>query len=80
MLISLPWHGARLFAIAIPLVVGGCGVQGVGPFSTPNPIRMSDRDRVTPETRAQIEALNVQIDQMRAMMGQRKQYMALPLP
>ena len=53
--------------------VSGCGL-------TPSPIRISDHDRLTPETRAQIDLINVQIEQMRITMGNRQQYMGLPLP
>jgi hypothetical protein len=71
---------AFLPVMLLILLLGACSPQGIRPFLTPSPIRISDRDRLTPETRAQIDLINVQIEQMRIMVGNRQRYMALPLP
>jgi hypothetical protein len=61
------------------LVLGltACAPQGVGPFTMPQTIQLSENDRLTAATRARIEALNAQLEQMAGLIGQRK-YLALP--
>lgn len=59
--------------LASAVAIAACAPQS----QVPRPIQLTENDRVTPSTRAQIDAANAQLEFLRTFLGH---YVALPPP